>query len=735
MRFFVPALATMLLTIGAARAGAQVFGTVRVVARDPQSLPLRGAAVVIASKSSSWSQSATTDAQGEAVFAAVPVGQYTVSIESPGFAKAEQAIAVASNAVTPVAVQLAIAGVAQSVDVASTVKLINPESSRTETFVSRDDILHEPDADRSGSLAMITDNVPGAYVMHDHLHARGGHGVTWEIDGVPVPNSNLASVGSQFDPKDVDALEANRGGLSANSGDRSYGVFNIVPRSGFEDHRFGDVALSGGNFHALNGYASFGDHAESQRFAYFASAAANRTDRGLERVDIPVLHDDALGASGFTSIIFNAADRDQLRIVSSARTDHYQVPNTTAEAAIDDRETATDAFSNVTWVHTSDSGMLVTASPYYHFNRGQYIGGPADPLATSDDRSSHYIGGFVNVSMTRGSHTLRMGSDSFAERYSSVFGLTANDGSGLALQEREQLWATVASAFVEDTYRASHWLTINGGLRVQRFSGSLTENAATPRIGVAIALPREIVVRGSYSRYYQHPQVSTVQGPVLGFALREGFSFLPIAGERDAVWEAGVAVPLGGWTLDVDAFHNAMRNLVDHEVLGHSNLLLPLAIDSGRVRAIESTLRSPAVLSRLRVHYAVSYQSAQGRGAVTGGLTDFAPPADTYFYLDHDQRVTLSAGAELSLPRGSWISGSVLYGSGFLRGDGPDHMPQHATFDLAAGVALAPRLVVRATVLNVANSEYLTGIDNSFAGTHYANPREMSVQLRYKFHY
>src|ERR1051326_5285986 len=128
----------MLLTIGAARAGAQVFGTVRVVARDPQSLPLRGAAVAIASKSSSWSQSATTDAQGEAVFAAVPVGQYTVSIESPGFAKAEQAIAVASNAVTPVAVQLAIAGVAQSVDVASTVKLINPESSRTETFVSRD---------------------------------------------------------------------------------------------------------------------------------------------------------------------------------------------------------------------------------------------------------------------------------------------------------------------------------------------------------------------------------------------------------------------------------------------------------------------------------------------------------------------------------------------------------------------------------------------------------------------
>ena len=28
---------------------------------------------------------------------------------------------------------------------------------------------------------------------------------------------------------------------------------------------------------------------------------------------------------------------------------------------------------------------------------------------------------------------------------------------------------------------------------------------------------------------------------------------------------------------------------------------------------------------------------------------------------------------------------------------------------------------------------YLTGIDNAFAGTHYANPREGTIQLRWKF--
>ena len=92
-----------------------------------------------------------------------------------------------------------------------------------------------PGADRTNSLAMITDYVPGSYVVHDQLHVRGGHQVTWAIDGVPIPNTNIASnVGPQFDPKDIDYLEVQRGSYSADYGDRTYGVFNVAPRTGFE---------------------------------------------------------------------------------------------------------------------------------------------------------------------------------------------------------------------------------------------------------------------------------------------------------------------------------------------------------------------------------------------------------------------------------------------------------------------------------------------------------------------
>ena len=733
--------ATVLLALAfianAHAAHAQVFGTVRVDVRDAQDLAVPSAEVVVQAEASTWNQKAMTNTQGEAVFVTIPIGHYSVIVTSPGFVKSSRDIQVTANSVVPLRFALKVEGVTEEVKVQGVGDTINPESVRTETLTHRVDIERQPDADRSGSLAMITNNVPGAFVMHDHLHSRGGHGVTFQIDGVPVPNSNLASVGSQFDPKDMNYLQSERGGLAANYGDRAYGVFNLVPRSGFEGDKFGDMTANVGNYNQASLYTSFGDHADNQRFAYFASGSANRTDRGLERVDVPVIHDEASSYSGFTSLLFLPSTRNQYRVVGSARQDNYQVPNTVAQdvIGIDDHEKASDAFGAGTWVRTADSGMLMTVSPYYHYHREQYIGGTSDPLVTNDDRISHYVGGYVNVALNSGKHSVHAGSDSFAEHDDSTFGLKANDATQLALTQSEVLWASVVSAFADDTYRATGWLTVTGGLRWERFQGSLTEYGTSPRVGTAITIPRVGVLRASYGHFYQHPQTSTISGPLLGFALQTGFGYLPVPGERDNIVEVGLGIPVRGWAIDVNTFYNKTRNLVDHEVLGNSNLLFPLTIDNGRVRAFESTLRSPLIANRLRVHYALSWMAAQGRGAVTGGLTNFKPPPNAYFYLDHDQRLTFTPGFELDLPREIWITGTVIYGSGFLRGDGPAHLAPHTSGDISVGKDFNKNLAVRVTALNVTDELYLTGLDNSFAGTHYANPREVTAQVRWKFHY
>src|SRR5207302_5499608 len=142
------------------------------------------------------------------------------------------------------------------------------------------------------SVAMITQFVPGSYVVHDQLHVRGGHQVDWLIDGVPVPNTNIASnVGPQFDPKDVDYLEVQRGGYSAEFGDRTYAVFNVVPRTGFEDDRALELLASYGRFQQTDDQVRLGGH--GGRLAYSVSLNANRSDFGLATPTAEILHDRA----------------------------------------------------------------------------------------------------------------------------------------------------------------------------------------------------------------------------------------------------------------------------------------------------------------------------------------------------------------------------------------------------------------------------------------------------------
>ena len=129
-------------------------------------------------------------------------------------------------------------------------------------------------------MEMITDYVPGAYMTHDMLHMRGGHQTSWLIDGVAIPNTKIASnVGPQIDPKDIDSLETQRGSYASDVGDRTYGVFNVLPRNGFERNRDGEFLLSGGNFGTGEAQVSLGDH--SAATAWYASLTGGRSSYGL----------------------------------------------------------------------------------------------------------------------------------------------------------------------------------------------------------------------------------------------------------------------------------------------------------------------------------------------------------------------------------------------------------------------------------------------------------------------
>jgi len=89
------------------------------------------------------------------------------------------------------------------------------------------------------------------------------------------------------------------------------------------------------------------------------------------------------------------------------------------------------------------------------------------------------------------------------------------------------------------------------------------------------------------------------------------------------------------------------------------------------------------------------------------------------------------------LPWRTTAGGNVYYGSGFTDGssDIPAHLGEHTTFDLSLGKAIGENLSIGVTALNLANRRFLLDNSETFGGTHYADPRQIYVQVRYRFHY
>jgi TonB dependent receptor/Carboxypeptidase regulatory-like domain/TonB-dependent Receptor Plug Domain len=768
MRKFVYLLLAMALLLSGQSALATIFGDVRGIVHDPQHRPVAGASVVLKSATSDWSQQTQTDQDGQFSFAAVPLGDYTVTAKAARFSPLQQSFTLASDTSSILHLQLSIGAVNEKVVVSASEEAANVESVTPTTLIGRTDIAETPGADRSNALQMITDYTPAAYVTHDMLHMRGGHQVDWLVDGIPIPNTNIAAnLGPVIDPKDIDYLEIQRGSYDADFGDRTYGIFNVVPRTGFERDNECDLVTSLGNFYQTNDQISCGGH--THRFAYYVSANGNRSDYGLQTPIGQVFHDAENGYGGFASFIFNPDSKNQFRLVTSLREDYYQIPidpnpdsigNQQLVAAgespsygLRDGEHEPDGYVAFSWVHTFNPNVLLTVSPFYHYNSADYQGGPNDfPVISTVHQNATYGGLQAALNVNFWKNDVQVGVYGFGQHQSNYFNNQFTDGSPNFPASSIGVTGGLEEIFFDDKFKVTSWLTLIAGFRQSHFTTDIVENAVDPRFGIAVRVPRlDWVFRAFYGQYYQAPPLSTATAALLGLANSADLTFAPLHGERDREYQFGVTIPYRGWALDADNFKTRAANWLDHNNIGESNLFWPITWDAAVIQGWELTLRSPRLWNRGQFHLAYSNQIAVATSPITGGLVCpigmeatcplgpiAIPPG--FSPVDHDQRNTLNLGFNGTLPWQSYASVNVYYGSGFTNGI-PDaqypgnYLPEHTTFDLSFGKSFAEKYSVSVNVLNVANRR--VELDNSltFGGFHWNDPRQIYAEFRYRFHY
>jgi hypothetical protein len=745
--------------LSSAVAFGSIFGSVHGVVHDPQHRPIQGAQVTLKAQNSDWSRAANSDGNGEFDFPAVPLGNYTVSVGSAGFEQTQQDLVVLSDTNPVLHFALRIAGAKEKIEVSEATLEAATQSVTPTTLVSRSDIEQTPGADRTNGLEMITDYVPAAYETHDMLHMRGGHQVEWLIDGVPIPNTNIANnLGPQINPKDIDYLEVQRGSYDADFGDRTYGIFNVVPRSGFERDHECDLVITAGNFYQTDDAISCGAH--TTRSAYYASLNGNRSNYGLQTPIEDVAHDAANGYGGFVSFIFNSDPRNQFRLAGSLRQDYYQIPidpdsNSVGNSVypsygLRDGEREPDGYATFSWVHTYNPKTLLTVSPFYHYNGADYHGGANDfPVISTVTQTANYAGMQAALNANFWRNDLQAGVYGFGQHQYNYFYNQYTDGTPNVPASNIGVNGGVAAFFANDKFQVTPWLTLIAGLRETAFTGSISEHATDPRLGVAVRVPRlHWVFRGFYGYFYQAPPLSTATSQLQNLANGQGFAFSPLHGEHDIEWQIGVSIPFRGWSLSADNYETRAENWLDHNNIGESNIFWPITWSYALIQGWETTLRSPDLWHHGQFHLAYANQIAQATSPITGGLICPSPVTPSCGLdippglspVDHDQRNTLNLGFNSSLPWHSYGSTNVYYGSGFTNGlpglQYPgNYLPSHTTFDVSLGKTFAENYTLSVTSINAANRR--VQLDNSltFGGFHWNEPREIYGEFRYRFHY
>jgi hypothetical protein len=745
-----------------AAAFATIFGSVRGVVHDPQHRPIQGAHLTLKAQTSDLVQSVDSNDHGEFVFTSVPIGSYTVTVSSKGFEQVSQGVIVESDTSPALHFELAIEGVKQNVTVSGVPVQATTDSITPTALLGRADIQQTPGADRTNGLEMITDYVPASYVTHDMLHMMGGHQVEWLIDGIPIPNTNIATnLGPQIAPRDIDYLEAYSGSYDADYGDRTYGIFNVVPRTGFERDRECDLVITAGNFYQTDNQISCGAHTE--RFAYYASANGNRSNYGLQTPVEQVVNDAENGYGGFATFIYNPDGKNQYRLVTSLRRDYYQIPidpdgnsignQVYPSSGLHDAESEPDGYATFSWVHTFNPNTLLTVSPFYHYNGADYSGGQNDtPVISTVKQNANYVGAQTVVSTNVAKNDIQAGFYSFWQHQYNYFDNVFTDGTPNVPASSIGVNGGVVAEFINDKYKVTPWFTLIGGLRETLFASTISEHASDPRLGGALRIPRvNIVFSGFYGYYYQAPPLSTATGALLDLAQGQNFTFSPLHGERDIQWQYGVAIPYRNWSLSASNYETRARNWLDHNNIGESNIFWPITWAYAQIQGWQLTLRSPDVFHYGSFHLAYANQIAQATSPITGGLICPTPVTSACGLdippglapVDHDQRNTLNLGFNGKLPWHAYASTNVYYGSGFTNGlEGTPqqqypgaYLPSHTTFDLSVGKTFSEKYTVSVNALNVANRR--VQLDNSltFGGFHWDDPRQIYGEFRYRFNY
>jgi outer membrane receptor protein involved in Fe transport len=737
------------LAASAAPAHADVVGLVRGTVTRADHHPVPRATVTLADDRTS--RTAVTGDDGRFAFARVPFGRYAVRATMPdGVAVAT--VDVASDAIVDVAlVATAVIGKtsATGTSVRGTPVSENAFGARRLAALPRND-----------RLDAIVEQVPGVVrFSYDEPVAHGFHGLSYELDGAPLPQSTSSNFAQLIDPRNAQAVEIFTGAFPAEFGGSRQGAIVNVISGGTEQNAGGALTFGAGEQGSSD--ARLVQHVSAGRAQFSLALNARRTSRGLDTPSLVAEHDASATSDQFLRIALPMGERDLLAADLSSQYSSFQIPINTgfspsspyvAAAGTDDVQREYDRFASLSFTHTSKDGNgYVRVVPWVRWNRVAYDGDlDRDVLANvvgddgsltpqngvRQDRVAAYAGLRLSAFRASDRHALKAGVDVQQENLRSNVLIRipgADDFTDNATAK-----GTQTGAYVEDKWTITPRLAINAGLRYDHSTGYTAGSQLSPRLEINGEIARGTVLHAYYGRLYAAPGLEDVRrDAVVTQTASTATPVYDLQPERDTYVEVGIARTFRpGLRGYLNAFDRTATNVLDTTQLANTPLFAVFNNAIGRDRGVE--LRLDASSAHVDSGVSLTYSRAEAAG-VSGGTFLFDPSAQADLALqpeDHDQRWAGNAFYTRRLGRDlkTFATLQAEFGTGFPTEfeSGQGRLPAHWIVDASFGREAdraAKRLGYTLSVDNLFDHRYLIKVNNGFNTTQWNAPRRIVLRL------
>jgi outer membrane receptor protein involved in Fe transport len=418
------------------------------------------------------------------------------------------------------------------------------------------------------------------------------------------------------------------------------------------------------------------------------------------------IHDNTDQFKEFAYLSYIIDDTSRYTLLVGDNHNDFQIPNNPGHSAKLDENQAEDNAYEILTYQKNAGDFNFQASIFNRYSsilfRPDNVGDLIfNGVASRVDRDILSNGAeFDSSYKLNDEHTLR-GGLIFTEQYATVdtttlvFPVDANGNqtstTPMRIVDNHDKYGYFYGFYLQDEWKPLEQVTVNFGGRLDFVNAFSDENQFSPRINVVYKPWDLTTLHVGYARYFTPPPLEAVpQSTIAKFAGTTNESAItkdsPISAERAHYFDAGVTQKImEGWNVGLDAFYKSSHSTIDEGQFGAALIQSSFNYKRGRIYGGEFTTNYDH--GPFSAYGNLAWGWARGTHWSSSQFLfspeDYAFVKKHWIFLDHDQRITSSAGA--SYTWNDWkASADMLYGSGLRRGFvNTKSVPDYGTVNLS----------------------------------------------------